>query len=60
MKTLVDLCLSKCYFLWNDEIHELEDSGPIGLSLMVIMAEGFLQYHEKRAINIAMNNIPHI
>ena len=24
------------------------------------MAQGFLQYHEKRAINIALNNIPTI
>ena len=23
IKLLIDLCLSKCYFLWNDEIHEL-------------------------------------
>ena len=60
METLINLCLSRCYFLWNDEIHELEDSGPIGLSLMVVMAEGFLQYHEKRAMNIALNNIPTI
>ena len=49
MKTLIDLCLSRCYFLWNEEIHEL-----------VVMAEGFLQYHEKRVMNIALNNIPTI
>ena len=29
IKLLIDLCLSKCYFLWNDEIHELKESGPI-------------------------------
>ena len=58
IKKLIDVCLSKCYFVWNNEIHELEDSGPIGLSLMVVMAEGFLQYHEKRAINEAIHSIP--
>ena len=29
IKMLIDLCLSKCYFLWNEEIFELKDSGPI-------------------------------
>ena len=50
IKKLIDICLSRCYFLWNNEIHELENSGPIGLSLMVVMAEGFLQVLEKKAI----------
>ena len=31
----------------------LEDSGPIGLSLMVVVAEAFLLYIEKRAFTIA-------
>ena len=60
IKTLIELCLSKCYFLWNDEIHELEDSGPIGLSLMVVMAEGFLQCIEKKAMDIGLQVIPPI
>ena len=51
---MIDLCLSKCYFLWNEEIHELENSGPIGLSLMVAMAESYLQFLEKRATSIAL------
>ena len=29
IKMLIDLFLSKCYFLWNEEIFELKDSGPI-------------------------------
>ena len=49
IKLLIELCLSKCYFLWNNEFHELEDSGPIGLSLMVVMAEGFLQNIERES-----------
>ncbi|XP_065650611.1 uncharacterized protein LOC136078744 [Hydra vulgaris] len=52
-KTLIDLCLHRCYFLWNNEIHELENSGPIGLSFMVVLAESFLQHHEENAFKIA-------
>ena len=55
VKKLIELCLSKCYFLWNNEIHELKDSGPIGLSLMVVMAEGFLQHIERIALQTALN-----
>ena len=29
---LAELCLSKCYFLWNNEIRILKNSGPTGLS----------------------------
>ena len=54
IKLLMDLCLLNSYFLWNDEIRQLIDSGPIGLSLMVVVAEGFLQSIEKRAFNIAV------
>ena len=48
IKMLIDLCLSKCYFLWNEEIFELKDSGPIGLSLTVVIAEAFLQVLGKK------------
>ena len=58
IKSLIELCLSKCYFLWNEEIHMLKDSGPIGLSLMVVMAEGFLQVLEARAIEEALHMQP--
>ena len=58
IKQLLELCLSKCYFVWNSEIHELEDSGPIGLSLMVVMAEAFLQALEAKAIIRALNQQP--
>ena len=57
---LIKITLSRCYFLWEDEIHVLQDSGPIGLSLMVVMAEGFLQFHEKNAISQALSHIPPI
>ena len=58
VKKLLELCLSKCYFVWNSEIHELKDSGPIGLSLMVVMAEGWLQVIEARAMDEALNHQP--
>ena len=58
IKELLELCLSKCYFLYNGEIHELENKGPIGLSLMVTMAESYLQYLEDRAIENAQHSQP--
>ena len=33
--TLTELCLSKCYCLFEINLHLLRNSGPIGLSLMV-------------------------
>ena len=60
LRQLMELCLSKCYFLWNDKIYLLKNSAPIGLALMVVMAESFLQHHEKNAIETASNQIPSI
>ena len=56
IKTLLELCLSECYFIWNNEIHKLKDSGPIGLSIMVVIAEGFLQVLEAKAVNDAFTS----
>ena len=53
VEEMLKVCLYKSYFLWNNQIHCLEDSGPIGLSLMVVLAESFLQMIEKNAIEIA-------
>ncbi|XP_065642486.1 uncharacterized protein LOC136074113 [Hydra vulgaris] len=50
IKILLDLCLSNCYFLHDSNIHTLVDAGPIGLSLMVVMAESFLQHYEDKAL----------
>ena len=60
IKTLIELCLSRCYFMWNGKIYELENSGPIGLSLMVVLSEAFLQCLEKNAINEALQCNPPI
>ncbi|XP_065651122.1 uncharacterized protein LOC136079318 [Hydra vulgaris] len=46
----IDLCLSNCYFLHESNIHTLEDVGPIGLSLIVVMAESFLQHYKEKAL----------
>ena len=36
---LLELCFGKYYFLYNNLIWMLENSGPIGLSIMVILSE---------------------
>ena len=50
IKILLELCLGKCYFLWEDKIYVIEDAGPIGLSLMVVVAETYLKFLEKKAL----------
>ena len=42
IERLLRLCLSKCYFLWDNKIFVIEDAGSIGLSLMVTMAEAYI------------------
>jgi len=60
VKTLIRLCVSKCYFVWENDIHVLDNSGPIGLSLMVVIAEAFLQHHERNAIEASRIMTPPI
>ena len=55
---LLNLCLSKCYFLWDNKIFVIEDAGPIGLSLMVTMAEAYLQFLESKSLREALNCSP--
>ena len=50
---MVKLCLSQCYCLYKNEIKSIPNSGPIGLSLMVVVAEAFLQHLETKALTIA-------
>lgn len=52
---LAELCLSKCYFLFENKLRLLENSGPIGLSFMVILSESYLQKLESKAILEALN-----
>lgn len=53
IRSLIELCMKKCYFLYDNDIYEIEDAGPIGLSLMVVIAEGYLQHLEKNALETA-------
>ena len=51
---LAELCLSKCYFLWNNKIRILKNSGPSGLSFMVVLFESYVQNLEHKAIAEAL------
>ena len=51
---LTELCLSKSYFLYESKIRLLENAGPIGLSLMVVLSESYLQHLEHKAIAEAL------
>ena len=56
IKVLLELCLGVCYFLFEDNIYTIDDAGPIGLSLMVVIAEGYLQTIESKALRNAIAN----
>ena len=47
---LAELCLNKCYFLWNGETRILKNSGPIGLSFMAVLSKSYVQNLEQKAI----------
>ena len=49
-----ELGLSKCYFLWNNEIGILKNSGLIGLSFMVVLFESYVQNLKHKAIGEAL------
>ena len=57
---LAELCLNKCYFLWNGEIRILKNSGPIGLSFMVVLSESYVQNleHKSTAEALTLNLAP--
>ena len=50
IQQLLELCLSECYFLYNNVIWTLENSGLIGLSIMVVLSECYLQRIEHVSI----------
>ena len=54
IQQLIDLCVSECYFLWDNVICNLLNLGPIGLSIMVVLSESYLQNFEKNAIELAL------
>ena len=57
---LIDLCVSECYFLYINLIWKLYNSGPIGLSIMVVLSECYLQRLEEKsiALSFALNISP--
>ena len=55
IQKLLQLCLSECYFLYNNVIGTLENPGPIGLSIMVVLSECYLQRIEHISITQALN-----
>ena len=57
---LAELFLSKCYFLWNNEIRILKNPGPIGLYFMVALYESYVQNLEHKAIPeaLTLNLVP--
>ena len=46
----MELCLNKSYFLYENKITLLENAGPLGLSLMVVLSESYLQHLEHKAM----------
>ena len=54
IQQLIELCVSECYFLWDNIIWDLLSYGPIGLSIMVALSESYLQNLEKNAIELAL------
>ena len=52
---LMELCLSKSYFLYENKIRLSENAGPICVSLMVVLSESYLQYLKRKAIAEVLN-----
>ena len=50
---LISLCLSSSNFIYNDRLHTQEDSGPIGLSLMVTVSQVWMLDTMGKSITIA-------
>ena len=51
----LELCLSEYYFLYNNVIWILENSGPIGLLIMFVLSECYLERIEHISITQALN-----
>ena len=50
---LIHTCLSSSDFMYDDRHHTTNDSGPIGLSLMVIVSQIWMSFTMDKAIEIA-------
>ena len=47
---LAELCLSKYYLSWNNEIGIVKSSRPIELSFMVVLSKSYVQNLEHKCI----------
>ena len=57
---LIDLCESECYFSYNNLILKLYNSGPIGLSIMVVLSKCYYQRFEEKSIALSFAlNVSH-
>ena len=54
MQQLLELCVSECYFLWDNVIWNLVNSGPIGLSITVVLLQSYSQNLEKHDTESAL------
>ena len=54
MHQLIELCVSECYFPYNNPIRKLYNSGPIGLSIMFVLSECYLQRPEEWSIALSL------
>ena len=52
---LLELCLSKCYFIYENNLRLFQNSGPTGISLMAVTSECYLQKIECKAKMEALN-----
>ena len=57
---LTELCVSECYFLYNNLIWKLYNSGPTGLSIIVVLSECYLQRLEEKSIALLLLLIYHL
>ena len=51
---LIELCLSTNYFIFDNRVRILENSGQIGLAVTDVIPEAFLQRFEDRALQEAL------
>ena len=51
VQQLIEFCVIECYTLWDNVIWNLLNSGPIGLSIMIVLSERHLQNLAKMLLN---------
>ena len=54
---LIHICLSSSDFVYNDRHHTTNDSGPIGLSLMVTVSQIWMTFTMDKAIQTARERL---